>query len=58
MMYELLQSEKPELLMKYVNKAIQQGYKPQGGVCMISRGWGNFLYLQAVVKVESEDGRK
>ncbi len=52
MEYKILKDRYPLWLSKQVTDLLQQGWKPQGGVCFDSR---NNEYLQAMVKERSFD---
>lgn len=50
MVYLVLMANDPDELTDKVNLAIEAGWKPQGGVSIMSLGMGMRQYAQAVIK--------
>jgi hypothetical protein len=53
MEYSILSAPSPAWLINAVNRAIKEGWRPQGGVVIEQIG-NTISYLQAVVKSESD----
>lgn len=52
MRYEILELRSPEELTQYVEDALKEGWKCQGGIAVTALGDGNYLYSQAMTKQE------
>lgn len=50
MEYKLIRAKSEESLEKMVNQAMQEGWKPQGGVAGVWNGFLHAILWQAMVK--------